>query len=94
MPGATARHTEFIDILADALEAQDEASRAMAAVALWRPTSAEMAGVRHLSMNQVQQTAAGQVAASRQEMAASGRSQEAVHFYYGRGVVIEQMWLA
>ncbi len=93
MPVAVAEQREFIDLFLDALDEQ-EAVQAAAPTVLWQPTCAEMASVRHASMNRVVQSAAARHTASRQQMATLRQGQETVSFYYGRGVVLEQMWLA
>ena len=41
-----------------------------------------------------QQTAAARNVASQRQMATLRQSQDAVRFYYSRGVVVEQMWNA
>lgn len=94
MATGAASHSEFIDILVEALEEQEVAARAVVQTVLWQPTTAELAGVRQQSMHPVRQTDAAHGIAARQQMASLRRSQDAVHFYYGRGVVVEQMWLA
>ena len=94
MPAGAASQREFIDILVEALKEQETVVPPLALVVPWQPTTLEMAGVRHVSLHKLQQSAAALGTASRQQMATLTRSQEAVSFYYDRGVVIEQMWLA
>jgi len=95
MPATAATHKEFIDEFIEAVEEQDAvAQAALAPVVLWQPTTAQMASVKHLNMNCVQQTAAARNVASQRQMATLRQSQDAVRFYYGRGVVVEQMWNA
>lgn len=94
MSGGSGSQREFVDILVEALEQQERAAQAVVPMPLWQPTTVEVAGVRHVSIHSVRQTSAARGVASRQQMATSRRHQEAVQFYYGRGMVVEQMWLA
>jgi hypothetical protein len=94
MIGGTETEREFSDILQDVLEKQEAAAASVAPSVLWRPSTVELASVRHASMQSVQQTPAGRGVAARQQMSALKQSQERVNFYYDRGIVVEQMWLA
>jgi G:T/U-mismatch repair DNA glycosylase len=95
MQAAATEHKEFIDVFLEAVEEQDAAAQAaVAPMVLWQPTTAQLASVKHQSINCMQQTVAARRVASQQQMATLQQSQEAVRFYYGHGVVVEQVWVA
>jgi hypothetical protein len=57
----------------------------------WLPDAAALASVTHQNLSHMPRSGA---AAAQVHMAKLMKSQEPVQFYFGRGIVLEQMWIA
>jgi hypothetical protein len=63
------------------------------ALVTWRPEAAELASVAYQHLTHVGQNGAARFAGARQQLTKLRERQDLVHFYFGRGVMVEQMWL-
>jgi hypothetical protein len=72
----------------------DDAAAILPPMVPWQPDVAELASVAHQSLARVQQGTDKCLAVLQQQMAKLTHSQEAVQFYFGQGIVCEQMWVA
>jgi hypothetical protein len=72
----------------------DDAARILPPMVPWQPDVVELASVAHQSLARVQQSTDECLAVLQRQMAKLAESQDAVRFYFGQGIVCEQMWVA